>query len=415
MLFFPLGTDRKLRATPWVNYALIATNVVVFLFTERATKQLDAVLRLYYEQLQSGVADRQDLLAFREDHPVFQAWLQPEFPQLLQFFTYQFLHADLFHLLGNMLFLYVFGNAVEDRLGKLGYLAFYLGGGVMAGLAHITFSDAPVLGASGSVAAVTGAFLALFPLANITIFYWFVFIIDSFRVSAIVLILFRVAQDFIFNLAGIGNVAYMAHLAGYAYGFSAGMAILLLRLVPGEPCDMVHWIQHKRRRHAARSLDKSGYTPWETPKPARGEAPPKVGDAGDITPEQQAIMQRRSTISKLIATHDLAGASDAYAALLDEYPAQVLPQAQQLDVANQLMADRKHAVAARAYELFLDKHRTYPDKPQIQLILGLIYARYLTQPDRARELLTSAADRLEDNQQLLAQQALDELSGKSKH
>ncbi|MEM1446153.1 MAG: rhomboid family intramembrane serine protease [Planctomycetota bacterium] len=413
MLFFPLGTDRKLRATPWVNYALIAANVVIFLFTERSTKQLDAVLRLYYEQLASGVGDRQDLLAFREDHPVFQAWLQPEFPQLLQFFTYQFLHADLWHLLGNMLFLFVFGNAVEDRLGKVGYLAFYLGGGVMAGLAHVTFSDAPVLGASGSVAAVTGAFLALFPLANVTIFYWFVFIIDSFVVSAIVLILFRVAQDFIFNLAGIGNVAYMAHLAGYAFGFSAGMAVLLLRLLPGEPYDMLTLIEQKRRRAAFKRQSKSGYSPWETPRPGRGEAPPKAGEAGELTDEQRDLMQRRSAISKSIAEHDLPGAADAYAKLLDEHPTQVLPQPQQLDVANQLMADRKHAVAARAYELFLDRYRAYADKPQIQLILGLIYTRYLNQPDRARELLSAAVDRLDGNEQQLAKETLAELPTKS--
>jgi membrane associated rhomboid family serine protease len=409
MLFFPLGTDRKPRATPWVNYALIATNVIVFLFTERATKQLDAVLRLYYEQLASGVADRQDLLAFREDHPVFQAWLQPEFPQLLQFFTYQFLHADLWHLLGNMLFLYVFGNAVEDRLGKLGYLAFYLGGGVMAGLAHITFSEAPVLGASGSVAAVTGAFLALFPLVNITIFYWFIFIIDSFVVSAIVLILFRVAQDLIFNLAGIGNVAYMAHLAGYAFGFSAGMAVLLLRLLPGEPYDMLTLLERRRRRATFRKQSRAGYTPWATPKPARGEAPPKPGAAGELTPQQRDLMQRRRTIAQMIAQHDLPGAADAYAQLLNEHPTQVLPQPQQLDLANQLMADRRHTLAAKAYELFLERYHAYADTPQIQLILGLIYARYLKTPGRARELLQAAQPKLQGEEQQLAQTTLKEL------
>ncbi len=406
MLFFPLGTDRKLRATPWVNYALIAANILIFLFTERETKRLDTAIRLYYDQLQSGVADRQDLLAFRESSPVFQAWLHPDFPEFLQFFSYQFLHADLWHLLGNMLFLYVFGNAVEDRLGKLGYLAFYLAGGVTAGLAHITFADSPVLGASGSVAAVTGAFLALFPLASITIFYWFIFIIDTFVVSAIVLICFRVAQDLIFNLAGIGNVAYGAHLAGYSFGFAAGMAVLLLRLIPGEPYDMLTLIDQKRRRAAFKKQSKAGYTPWQTPRPGRGEAPPKPGDAGELTPQQRELMQRRGTIAKCIAEHDLPRAADAYAALLHEHPTQVLPQAQQLDVANQLMADRKHALAAAAYELFLDRYRAYADTPQIQLILGLIYARYLDQPGRARELLTAAQPRLQGDEQQLAQQTL---------
>src|SRR5690606_30503901 len=103
--------------------------------------------------------------------PLAGYYLNPRAPELHQFLSYQFLHASWLHLLGNMLFLYVFGNSVEDRLGRAAYLLFYLAGGVMAGVGHAWLEAAPVLGASGAVAGVTGAFLALFPLSNITVVY----------------------------------------------------------------------------------------------------------------------------------------------------------------------------------------------------------------------------------------------------
>ncbi len=409
MIIFPLGTDRRLQRTPWVNYALIAANVGIFLFTERQIKAISSAVQQYYQHAIENI-DRPDIRAFLDDNPLYQAYLQPETLQLSQFFTYQFLHADLLHLIGNMLFLFVFGNAVEDRLGKIGYLAFYLAGGVLAGLGHVYTSHAPVLGASGSVAAVTGAFLALFPLANITLGYWIIIVFDTFVVSAIVLILFRVAQDFIFNFSGIGGVAYMAHLAGYAYGFSAGMAVLMLRLVDREPYDMLTLLEQKRRRSQFKRLSqKDGYHPWDTARPGKGEAPPKPGDAGELTDEQRDLMERRAVISKAVAAHDLPGAAAAYAALLEQYPDQVMPQQTQLDLANQLMAEQKHAVAARAYELLLSKFHTYTDAAQVKLILGLIYARYLDEPGRARELLTEATPRLVGDERQLAEKVLSDL------
>src|SRR5688572_13975984 len=139
-MFFPVRTDRRLRSTPWMNIALIAVNAVAFVATRQRLEQHDAEVVKYI--------------------------LDPAQPQLFQFVTYQFLHGSPLHLLGNMLFLYVFGNSVEDRLGKVGYLAFFLAGGVLAGVGHAAMETSPVLGASGAVAAVTGAYLALFPQTN---------------------------------------------------------------------------------------------------------------------------------------------------------------------------------------------------------------------------------------------------------
>jgi len=208
-MFFPIRTDRRLHHTPWVNIALIAANVVVFVMTKQG----------------------QDLVAMAP------YTLHPNTPTLVQYISYQFLHANWAHLMGNMLFLYVFGNSVEDRLGKVGYLGFYLAGGVMAGLGHALIEANPVLGASGSVAAVTGAYLALFPLSNVTVFYWF-FLIGTFEISSIMLILFQVGYNVLFQLMGDGGVAYLAHLSGYAYGFMVGMSLLRVCLLPREAFDL---------------------------------------------------------------------------------------------------------------------------------------------------------------------------------
>ena len=191
-MFFPVGTSRELRRTPWVNYTLIAINVLVFLFTERSLKALFEAQRSIEAARLNSRPWLEDFVRTMQD-PLGQLFLYPDRAELYQYFTYQFLHQDLWHLIGNMVFLFVFGNAVEDRLGRIGYLLFYLAGGVLAGIGHVLTSGAPVLGASGAVAAVTGIFLALFPLSVTTLGYWLVFIIGSFQVLSLWVILFRVA------------------------------------------------------------------------------------------------------------------------------------------------------------------------------------------------------------------------------
>jgi membrane associated rhomboid family serine protease len=380
-MFFPIRTDRVQRHTPWLNYALIAANVVVFLITR----------------------DQLNTLQVR------QWFLSPQQPQWWQFLSYQFLHANFMHLGGNMLFLYVFGNSIEDRLGKLGYLFFYLAGGVFAGIGHVLGSAAPVLGASGSVSAVTGAYLALFPMTYVTIVYFFIFV-GAFEVASMWLILLRVAQDFVFHVGNLGgNVAYGAHLAGYLYGFVVGMALLGVRLLPREPYDLLSMLEHRRRRSQFRRAADKGYRPWEFHKP--GDPPPAAGDGPKpLTPEEQRITDLRSRISAAVRDHDLPTAVDLYAQLLKIDPKQVLGQQQQLDLANQLMSAQQYAEAAAAYERFLNTYTSYSQREQVQLILALIYVRYLERRQRARELLDAALPRLhEGEQKSLAQEIMDEL------
>lgn len=400
-MFLPLRTDRRLKYTPWVNYTLIGVNIFIFLLTRGQIEDAAYYVRTLQVQGYSVPAEY-----LYEQFPVLRFYLNPSSLSIYQFLSYQFLHADWMHLAGNMLFLYVFGNSVEDRYGKVGYLFFYLAGGVIAGLGHSVLESSPVLGASGAVAAVTGAYLALFPLSYVTIFYWF-FIIGTFEISSMLLIFFQIGQNILFQAMGSSGVAYLAHLAGYGFGFAIGMGLLLARVLPREPYDMLALIEQKRRRATFRRLAERGQHGWEHAGPGHLGSKP----AAKLTPEQERLTAQRSSISTALANHDLATAAQVYRELLEQDAQQVMGQQQQLDLANQLMAEARYDMAATAYELFLKHYTGYAQTEQIQLILGLIYARYLQHPKRAQELLAAAAQRLHGSDRDLAKQVLAEVSG----
>lgn len=342
-----VDTDRRNHRVPYVNYALIAIGVLVFVFTNARTL------------------------------PALYLW--PHQPQLYQFLSYQFLHVDWTHLLGNMLFLLVFGNSVEDRFGHVGYLLFYLASGILAGMAHIWPIDAPpVVGASGAIAGVTGAYLALFAMTTITVEFY---VGPEFEVAAIALILFRIATDAAFALLDIGGVAYTAHLAGYIVGFAAAMALVIPRLLPRSEHDLFSLITHRRR---VRAMDRM--RPWEIVANAGGVlAPDPI--------QRPRIEAWTKEVDEAVAVRDMRRASPLYADLLDLDPGRVLAPDRQLEVVDALVRDGRYRRAAHASELFLARYPDDPHVPQASYILGLVYGK-LGQPTRARELLQSVYDKL---------------------
>lgn len=382
MLLIPLRTDRRLTSLPWVNCTLILCNVIVY-----GLQQLihDPIWR--------------DLL------------LNPHAPSATQFISYQFLHGDLMHLLMNMIFLWAFGNNVENRLGKIGYLFFYLAGGTIAGIGHCLGEIAPVLGASGSVAAVTGAFIVLFPHTRTTLFYWLI-IFGFFEISSVLLIGFQIAQNIYMQLTGNeSHYAYIAHLSGYAYGIIIAWGLLWVKLLKHEPCDLMGMYLHRKRRVEFANMARAGVTPWDhstanTPIPkAMSSNTPAPDDS-----QQQQINQLRTQVQQAISNHDLPLASKTYEQLSEISPKQIMSQQNQLDLANQFMADGKHQAAAHAYELFLHTYSSSSQLNQVQLLLGLIYTRYIQRHQRARELLTLAKRSVhDDNQQNLIASLLNEI------
>ena len=378
-MFFPLRTDRAQRRTPWANYGLIGANVLIFLLFGPP----------------SAPGPNPGVL-----YPTALEWHQ--------LFTYQFLHGGIWHIAGNMLFLYVFGNGVEDRIGPFPYLAFYLAGGAAAGLGHAVVESSPVIGASGSVAAVTGAFLALMPMTQITVLYFF-FFIGAIEVPAIYAILLQIGINVFYLGTGTGgNVAYLAHLAGYGFGLAVGLGLLATRLLSREPYDLLTLLGHRHRRARFQRLARSGARPWEA---QRTERVARDREAERPDPE---VADLRERIQRAWRAHDYPRAAQLYAELLERDPEAVLGEQQQLDVANQLMSEGRYESAGRAYELFLRRYQqTHPQREQVQLMLGLVYGRYLgSNPERARELLQSALERLRDpRQRALAEDALARIPG----
>jgi membrane associated rhomboid family serine protease len=152
----------------------------------------------------------------------------------LTLLTSQFLHGGWLHLLGNLLFLWIFGNNVEDRLGRIRFLLFYLTGGVIAGLTQVAIdpdSTIPTIGASGAIAATLGAYLVLFPRARITSLVFLGFFYQLIDVPAVVVLVFWFLLQLIDGIASLGvtdaggGVAFFAHIGGFVFGTLVGFAI----------------------------------------------------------------------------------------------------------------------------------------------------------------------------------------------
>ena len=346
-MLLPIRTNMPLRSTPVVNYLLLVTNIAVFLVTFRG--------------LQGGALDNYIL--------------QASYPQLHQFVTHAFLHANLSHLIGNMLFLYIFGNNINDRLGNVGYLAFYLAAAFFAGLGHVYMEQSPAIGASGAIAAVTGMYLILLARSHITMLYWF-FFIGTFEIWALIFILIRFFMDLYYSLSGDAlQIAYSAHVAGYLFGFGIGLILLFIGLIRRSRHDLLSFFQPARRV----------------------SDPPKTAFKAKFTDAQRQVLSLRQQIVDTLAARQMDRSVQLYNQLRQADPSQVLPTQAQLDLANQFMAQSDYSQAAEAYELFLKTYPAYPQSAQVQLMLGLAYTRYLNQPEKARDHLTKALAGLPDD------------------
>jgi membrane associated rhomboid family serine protease len=342
-------------------------------------------------------------------------WFDPEHVSVRRLITYQFMHDPhgLLHIAFNMLFLWVFGEAVEDRMGRIGFLSFYLMGGAVAALAHKMVEPSPVIGASGSVAAITGAFLAFFPRSRIKvlIFIFGIYELPSLWFIGLFFVIDLLRQGMNFFGGGGSDVAYMAHLAGYVYGFFLAFTLLGLKVLKHEEFDVFFLFKQSRRRAAFRAASRPVGGMWESASSDTGRQldkhAKKRGPETEIEPELLAV---RTEINRLIADHDLPAAAAKYRTLLETDPEAVFSEDRQLDLGNQLYAEDHAEPAARAYELLLQQYRSSGHAPEVSLILGLLYARRLDRPDRARELLEFAKSRLTDADQLaLAETLLAEL------
>jgi len=218
----PLRDDQPSFSTPFINYFLIVLNVLVFLWELSIGLQSDRALNAFIGEF--GVVPRHTvavLTGHSYDSPA---------TALLPFFTSMFLHGGFLHIAGNMLFLAIFGPNVEDAVGYLRYIVFYLLGGLVALAAQVLVnrnSMAPTLGASGAIAAVLGGYILLYPRARVLTLIFIVFFVTIVELPAVFVLGFWFLEQLYFGAAGLvtpvggaSGVATFAHIGGFLFGLA---------------------------------------------------------------------------------------------------------------------------------------------------------------------------------------------------
>jgi membrane associated rhomboid family serine protease len=230
----PLRDANPTHRTPVVTLAIIIVCFVAFAWELGLLARSDAALDAFI--VEWGVVPA-DLTAAWGRGDVFSQ-------EVATLLTSQFLHGGWLHLLGNMLYLWIFGNNIEDRMGRVRFAVFYLGGGVVAGLAQTAIdpsSTVPMVGASGAIAATLGAYLVLYARARITTLVFLGFFYQLINVPAVIVLGFWFVLQLLDGLASLGStsagggVAFFAHIGGFVAGALLARLFTLGRGHPGRP------------------------------------------------------------------------------------------------------------------------------------------------------------------------------------
>ncbi len=369
---------------------LIGLNIVVFVVLEA----------IHAKNPDQAEAIRQPFLL---DPHAFR-WFQP--------LTSAFLHAGFWHIASNMLFLFVFGPNIEDRIGRWWFLLFYIGGAYAAGGLHIAFEDARALGASGAVSACTGAYLVLFPRTQIrTLFLLYLRPID---ISAWWFIVGAFVWDLIGKGSGRGDIAYLAHIGGSVYGAGVMLALLGLKVLPREVYDLFSIARQANRR---RQL-----------KEATAEGQKRAKDWWATTNKQgvvsgEAIALARAEVGRLITAGDIPAAAAAYRRLVSDHgttPGATVLSHRYLE---QLAAyyfeapdlpdhpgEHKRG-AAYVMDRIIEAYPRESSTPRFRLLLGIVLSRDLQEKARAQRVLEEALPQLrEEDEKALARAELRALA-----
>jgi rhomboid family protein len=225
---FPLRDNIPTEHFPFVTIALIVTNVLVYFFFQKGGITLGSPDS---HQFQCNLVDY-GVIPYEVTHPgdqvIDRSCPLPTAPTWVTLFTSMFMHGGLLHLGGNMLFLWIFGNNVEDSMGPVKFIVFYLLAGLAAIAAQVvidTTSTTPTIGASGAVAGVLGGYLLLFPQARVVTVVFIIFFFTILELPALLFLGIWILQQALFgylDLTGTseGGVAYFAHIGGFAFGLA---------------------------------------------------------------------------------------------------------------------------------------------------------------------------------------------------
>jgi membrane associated rhomboid family serine protease len=367
----PIGDDNPTSRRPIANWSIILANGAVFAALNIARGQGFAAL------------SHEDAASFG---------LTAADPAPARFLTSMFVHADAMHLLGNMWFLHIFGDNVEDKLGRAAYLVTYLLFGFAAAAAYLLFGETfasalervspdrvaawrqiPLIGASGAIAGVTGVYMVFFPRARIRCLFWFLWV-TVFHLPALVVIGMYLLKDLLLSVAVntqlVGGVAYAAHVGGTLAGVALALAV-----------------KPALRRHAGGGWDRdTGFAagPAAPGAPAAAPAswePPRVVPTGDL----------RDGLVGAVLDGRMDLAVGLYAEWNSRPRREVLPPGVELEIAHEFFRRGEVEAALDAYRRYLGSHPRTPDAAEAKFRMGLLHARATGDRALAREWLVQAA------------------------
>jgi len=228
----PIRDNIRTRTFPYVTIALIAINSVVFVYQHLLHKEIERAAMAY----EYGVVPLRAFAAVKgvpevyvTPIPMHRMVLKANFSSVvLSFFTSMFMHGGLVHIIGNMLYLWIFGDNIEDRFGHVRFLLFYVFAGLCAAGLQMFFnirSSVAMIGASGAVAGVLGAYLIAYPWARVTVLVPIFFFLHFVEIPAVIMLVFWFVLEFLRGRsAAASGVAHWAHVGG----FVAGVVVMML-------------------------------------------------------------------------------------------------------------------------------------------------------------------------------------------
>jgi membrane associated rhomboid family serine protease len=376
-VFFPIGDDHPTRSRPYVTWGLIAINVAVYLFVNLPAQSRGGDEALFGVFTQWG---------FDQTHPVS-----------VQLFTSMFLHAGIAHLAGNMWMLWIVGDNVEDKLGRLRFIGLYLAGGVLAAWAYVVTSSfttdvreaigdeltqqiIPLVGASGAIFAIMGTYLVFFPESRIKMLLWFFFFVQVVPVRAKWIIGAWIFQDLVLTVltrgdTAAGSVATAAHVGGALFGIAAG--VWLKPRVGGGGIGNA-WDVHTG---FASAQDARFQTPWHGvgPRPT------------PVRPTESQLVAIEDAITRDVRSGRIDSALDLYPRYESMDREKPLPGPVQMEIAHEFFRRGFPHEALQAYRRYL---RTWPrgdDAAEASFRIGILLGRAFGNPAEAQEHLERAA------------------------
>jgi membrane associated rhomboid family serine protease len=360
VLPIPIGDENPTRRRAYVNFSLIALNGLFFVW-------FNVVRGEGFLQLTLEDGRRWGLL--------------PGHPTPVSFLTAMFLHGSPWHLLGNMWFLHLFGDNVEDKLGRAAYLVLYLGWGCLASGAFLLFAgggSAPLVGASGAISGVMGAYVVFFPRARIRMIWWLLVFILPFALPAIAVVGMYLLQDVFLGLLGAGrmdNVAHAAHIGGMLTGIATALVL--------KP-----WL---RRGSEMTAWDRdTGFAP------GGGLFGPRAGAGAGPRPSYEVprtfpLPDLRDQLVGAVLDGRMDLALELHRQWRERPRAEALPPGVDLEIAHEVLRRGRIDDAEAMYRAFLKAHPSGDGAAEARFRLGLICARARGELGEARELLRRAA------------------------